>query len=1189
MYYTIYNNDERRRSLGTTYQPATLLTFILNHEEPIDGYIFYDYASKFFILRINQDIFTNIETISSKFLSSLPNIHLRGLSPVGQIRCFSTAARGARHFTGDESSPKILEILEPAEDETKDKPFELQLLETQMARIQQIFANHSSPDELNVIYPLYQSLKRNDLPLPDIHAYNIVLMSISQRSLDSDSSLESIESKLTTMLNIYEDILHNSIKPSYKTYDIILSELFDGSNDVMSGSMSNAYSRGYHMKKSTEFGQIGLELFNSISTIGKLEIPTLAPKIFKFLARNPEFLNKPIFEKLAPHIVMDNQSGEYYLTVLEVSKFFKQSEIFKSEDAYNFINSAYMKFRSSNAATKFDEYLIYSKMIEALMNNNCFKIASKFLDKILVDYKRSLDAEGHTSKANISAVLSAYIRGMINNDAHDLSKAFNLVKRFNGISYLPELENSIFNDLIIMLVSRFNYLELQKSNSTQDQLLSVENKQRTTYERIWYLYEYMAIRKDYQESSTMSFLDKNSSHCHCRDAVLSLCINLGDHSRVFQLIKEVLLKNHLIYDLTSFQKLLNYLNNGVIYNANGELFNQYYFGLLWSVIASQSIHYLDDSRHLNAFLSEFVNYLQLPAQGEGSEFIEYSIRLFMNSTMIEEAVNLFNLQTDNIYGLLVVSRVLMSYTHTNDMKLLHKILAFQSRLINQFEDTENHYIELGPDLMKYKSDLKTHIVLLVELVGVEKLTLSDDLANALQVVGIPLPQTTNTPLSLNLSYDLNLSHLFTVNYEKGQEKFIEMFKKGYTFSSSTWSIILNYNFINENLKYSKIHSEDLVKRLNSLGFDDNQKVMLFTSLLKCQNDDVTIKFLKFLIGDGRSLLKSDLKGELVYTLLKSVDCSRNIYLKKLILDNGTFLIFFTESIETGWVSMYLQLLDKNSKFSDLVAHVEYFKLDLKTSEIFRLYAASLLKLDSDSKFMEVFKKHAPRSLAESPLHVELLMEYYIKQKTESSISFVTEKLASYKSLSERTTVLFLFASAIQALTSRTEILVKDDTKAKSIDELSLRILNYSFNDMKLAALENKNLFANKAAKAVFVESLIKNLKRVSNFPSVSTKEVALKFEAIIKLFRYLRLKHISVKSLLSIIDVLSSNKMTESLNILATKLTHNGKCSEVLNFYFMETYLETREDKEMILQQLRAYFEESEDHIRAALLKDVVI
>ena len=85
-------------------------------------------------------------------------------------------------------------------------------------------------------------MKRNDLKLPSIDVYNIVLKSILNRSLNSELTLDSIEGKLTVLLTVYQDILAAGIKPNKETYNIVVTALLKGSLQCLDIPTDNIYN-----------------------------------------------------------------------------------------------------------------------------------------------------------------------------------------------------------------------------------------------------------------------------------------------------------------------------------------------------------------------------------------------------------------------------------------------------------------------------------------------------------------------------------------------------------------------------------------------------------------------------------------------------------------------------------------------------------------------------------------------------------------------------------------------------------------------------------------------------------------------------------------------------------------------------------------------------------------------------------
>ena len=52
----------------------------------------------------------------------------------------------------------------------------------------------------------------------------------------------------------------------------------------------------------------------------------------------------------------------------------------------------------------------------------------------------------------------------------------------------------------------------------------------------------------------------------CRDVLLSHSLEENDHEHCFQLIKEILVKEHLISDLDTLNKTFHYLYNAMLHN-----------------------------------------------------------------------------------------------------------------------------------------------------------------------------------------------------------------------------------------------------------------------------------------------------------------------------------------------------------------------------------------------------------------------------------------------------------------------------------------------------------------------------------------------------------------------------------------------------------------------------------------------
>lgn len=1155
LYYAIFNHQDPERKKRCQRPNEAILEHMINCEILLKFYYPYEYlnvSAKFFILKFNQDIYNNINQIRSMtraFLShlSIPSHNVSFIKIayqnqfINSARYLSTSTPAANQITIDKFPQQVKAIKH--DEEPVEQPFEATLLNTQLSSILDIYSNHSSPEELNLIYPLYQSLKRNNISLPSIDFYNVVLNSIVSRTLDSEASLLAIESKLTNLLTIYQDILQSTIKPNYETYNIILSSLLDGASSVAHLPKTNLYALDALTNKEQEFSTIGFDLFNSISSIEQLNLDQLVSKMLPIMIHNPSLISNGLLTKIVPHLAVSNQSGPYYLDVLLLSKYFAKHNIMTNNELYDFITSIYANFKDTDN----DQFTVYTKLVETLVHNNFFSEASKFLDDILVDYKESLASPNKPKQADISKLISAYISAIIDTNEADLNKGFDLLVKFNKVTYIPELSVELYNNLIVKHAASYVRMEAESPAI-----------QKSLYEKIWYLYNYMAIRRDYQATSTVELVN-GGAQMHCRDVLLSLSIDRGDHERIFQLIKEILLKNHLVLDLNAFKKLLNYLYNGVVFNVNGEEpFNQYYFGLIWNLLEAQSVHYTS-STDLNNFVSEFISYMMI--RNATAETNEYNIKLFLQSPVISKAINKFDLALDNIYGLIVISRTLMGY-HGSDMKMYNAILKFQSKLIQQFEDTENHYIEFNEEIINFKASIKAHFAsLMASLQTVER---TPEIMESCKICDITAPEI-NESENFEFIYDLNLSYLLNVNYKVGEQKFIDLFRKGYRFNSLTWEIILNYNFLINHLE--RMNVQDLLTRLWMLDFDEELKLNHLQTIINFNSDKVNIQVVKFL--DSHKM--EALANEAYFALVKSVSDSSNLYLKEMLVKPEFFASCYKLNQTGSWIPAYLSFMNQQNHFEAVQHLVETFNLHKSDENVLVHYLTALSKRDQ-KKFntvsKEVLKDNA--ALKRSPEMIEILVKYYISLGSPKHMAMAINTFGKFEDLSQEIKESLLYAKLVMNDADTVKIV-----PAKSINEYSLRLLGSDLVDMKKLYEVNKPLLSNTKRKNDLITSIITNLIKLSQGSSEDL--VMTKFQAILKYFKLTGLRTFTEDQLCLVITLMKFNNSSSILNILVHKLiSNNSTGSQVVNFYFMETVLS---NKQKILGTLYDAFETLEDPI----------
>lgn len=1182
LYYTIFNHDSDKNKRK---QHTSSLKY--DYDQLTDGnsqHRLFDNFTKFIILQANQDIYNNIsylKTVSRDFLSTLSI--LKPKFSVNTTRRFSTVAiRNQRqHQLNTIDYEEILE--------DKEEDFESNLLRTQSSNIEAIYSRQN-PTELNLIFPLYQTLKRNSLRFPSIYLYNIVLKSIVERNLDNDvATFESIESRLTNLLTVYQDILMGSneqVKPNEETYEIVLDELLRGSlQTIKLGNMLDCPQSVYNESfiKSQEFSQIGIDLFLSINKIESLDLSLILPQLFSILNVHSNLISKDLYSKiLSLNKNISSESGIYYIGLIGVSRYFSKFQYFDlKEEFYNFILSVYRNYQ--NNSEKFDklalfEYDVYSVLILALVKSDNFPLATKFLDDILVDYKVSLQSfkSPSISKTKMSNILSVYLESIMSQDysREDLNKSYNLLMKFNQLSYIPELSVSLYNNMINQFVNQYHILENEKyelANTSPKKVEELSKLQASYYRIMWKLYSYLAIRKDYHmplDPDTVSLILHNKMF-NCREYLLSLSIDLGDHEKVFKIIKEILLKSHLVQDSNVLKKLNSYLYNGSTNNG----FNAYYFELMANIIENQALHYESNSELLNNYVSETTNYLLLQNN-------EYNVKLLLNSAMINKAFTNFSLQTDNIYGVSQISKFLIQYINLGiehiDESDIFKILHFQSLLINEFENTENHYLQLASDMIEFKNLLKSHFISTMGYyMTIPEFKTNDDIANACVCYDIEL-SSAYSDMSLDnyedLNYDLNLAFLLNINYNVGIERFIDLFNRGYRFTYSTWSIVINQNFVLSILeKNTRIDISLFVNRILELNFEINEKNNLLQALINIKNEKVNIHLLKALLKTP-----SIINNNLLKAFMQAIYDSPNQYLSNLVNENFEFMV--EHSDKEVWIDEYFQYLRRNKNYEQInrifEAGYPIYNLDLSSPvdmEVLQSFFEAFVALKKSNEFNKLFKTYfnTPESnkiLMGNMNLINVLVKYYT---LNGSFNLILQKFKPIANESKDTRNLIDFVEFMQALNEEfkpIEIKSFNDINEMAINLLKARDLQV-MND-----LFQKNKGFNK--NSLFISMMKTYIKAGTINDSLGKSQLSLvnNFQKTLKFMKLIRFTNVSIENLNLIIKFLAVTRSVDKLSILTNKIIGENKVADLVNFYFLEFLFTNSNDKLIVLQSLRDAF-----------------
>lgn len=1208
IYFTIFNHELRREERTGFVDTSTPLIVLVTPTFPQSLFV-----PDFFISKANQDIQSDISELKSVSRDLLSTTSLlnprRYLSHVlmskrgyhssatildreksNRAPDLQLAGKETQYASPNEPFSKIEELPEDHVQEPVEEPFESSFQRSQVNKIVSTFAGHSSAEDLNIIYPIYQGLKRNNITLPSIHEYNIVLKSIVMRTLDSENTLEATESRLTCLLTVYQDVLsacsqNPECKPNYETFNIVLDGIFGGAVNSARADTSMTIANEYYqaaMRKSEEFCQVGVDLFMSVKQQTELDLQAILPNMIAALNMHPNLLRKELVTRLMDIGNICSTDGSYYVGLIQFSKHLKNLDVLESnEKVYQYITSIFEHYKGQTASEPTlvqYEYKVYSALIQSLIYNGNLSMATKFLDDILVDFKKSLssmtDKSLQSQKTNISELVSTYLRAlMASGTEEDVNKSYNLLQKFTQVSYIPEVSVQVYNEMINRFINQYTVSEINKTQG-----VDLTSSQQVLYSKIWDLYDRTAIRKDFQSGPIENAgFDNFGLTINCREYLLSLSLDLNDHAQVTRLIKEIMLKNHAIKDWNVSKKLSLYLYNGVA--AYG---NSYYADLLWSFVEQQASNYTEDSKVLNNYLSEHVSFLLFETSQNFDRILD--------SHLVYNAFSKFSLKDDNIYGVVSIATFLMYNCPPKPLNAqVFKLMQFEACLLNEFEDTENHYLQLSSELVQFK---KTLAELFANLyASTSNIRLTYDMSDACTALGLDLdPKSQVMENVAEKDFARDLSAMFSVNYAVAVTTFLESFKLGYIFSELTWNSIINQNFVFDVLeRESVIRVSDFVDRLMSLNLDANAENNLLSLLIDSNSEKVNIGVLKYIIENRFDLLSSD---KVLTFVVNFGTLSENRFFLKLLFENLDDIVsnnsnpvclakLFNRMISVGQTERVVALLEKHKE--RLV-----YGLDIANpndEELLRVELVALLNVgksdDVNNIFMHFFDGTQGNALLlKSDKLLECLLNHYI---ASGAYEDVVSKFGALQDRSSDIKQLIQFAQFMATL-NEAEISTKigDCNDASTV---GLAILN------EKDVLLMRDVFQQKQRLIIdreqFFNFLIMCLSKASHLSGgLHSAKINSRFESIIKLCKVMGLNEISVNSLINIIKLLTLTNAKGLLNILVNKFVNGAMLSSFVNVYFLQVKIENSHEARRLLNAFKTALVEVGDDVNVDMIAD---
>lgn len=258
-----------------------------------------------------------------------------------------------------------------------------------LTQIYRCFLNEDNVE----VYALYQAIKRNELPM-SVSVFNVVLNATKNRYITG----ESVESKLTTILNIYSDMISLQLKPNSTTYEIVLSSLLQGafssfemflvSDSVETTLDDNGAVTSSKIDKGTNYFKLAIDIFMA-GNVSKIH--TLDHLIYELILTGLNVFNYRFSEP---------ENFIQFLNILNASKCFVKNEIYyinlmrfvvnqqdDKSSAYKFLINIYNEFKQESAVNVQllkQQFNVYSVLLYSLIQVNQISLATKILDNLLI-------------------------------------------------------------------------------------------------------------------------------------------------------------------------------------------------------------------------------------------------------------------------------------------------------------------------------------------------------------------------------------------------------------------------------------------------------------------------------------------------------------------------------------------------------------------------------------------------------------------------------------------------------------------------------------------------------------------------------------------------------------------------------------------------------------------------------------
>ncbi|CCK72100.1 ribonuclease P KNAG_0J00170 [Huiozyma naganishii CBS 8797] len=296
--------------------------------------------------------------------------------------------------------------------------------------------------DYNMINSLYQSLRRNDI-VPPLQTYEIIFHSFNKRPFD-DNNLN-LNEKMFQLLNCYQDLLKNKLKPTTTIYNILLFQIFKNSIVAYEAKNNNGI----------DFFKIGKELINTVVKKNKLENTTIN---YYLLAMNLYATTSTTAQVPIPDLTSLKQKAIDLSPSYEKDSFYFISlvNLAKIKNDLAFTKTLYNEFLTSlpqeiNTSLRDHQFEIYAVFVSSFIETGEVDLAVKIFDKVINEVRTK---DGYSR--NISLLVTHFLVSL---SKVDCQKAYKLCEKFRDLPWVPTFTYEFY---LLLMANSFHDWELTK-------------------------------------------------------------------------------------------------------------------------------------------------------------------------------------------------------------------------------------------------------------------------------------------------------------------------------------------------------------------------------------------------------------------------------------------------------------------------------------------------------------------------------------------------------------------------------------------------------------------------------------------------------------------------------------------------------------------------------------------------------